>query len=105
MACDRGSSLGTLYCASHFFFIHMMEDRARQKSRFTSNEGDFVQSKPLFVAMMAALNESQGPCATFLKEKGAMPDTRHISGSNAVYYNMLWPTACVDAEVGGTTAG
>ena len=42
----------------------------------------------------------------FLKKKGAEPDVRHVSwaGSKAVYYKVLWPTAPVDSEDGGTAA-
>ena len=89
------------------FSIHIMEDWARQNLRFTGNEADFVQSKPLLEAMMAATNETKGPCAAFLKKKGAEPDVRHISGagSKAVYCKVLWPTAPVDSEDRGAPAG
>ena len=65
-----------------------------------------MQSKPLLEAMMAATNETKGPCAAILKKKGAEPDVRHISGagSKAVYYQVLWPTTPVDLEDGSTTA-
>ena len=89
------------------FSVHIMEDWARQNLLFTGNGADLVQSKPLLEAMMATTNDTKGPCAAFLKKKGAEPDVRHISGaaSKAVYYKVLWPTAPVYLEDGGTAAG
>ena len=89
------------------FSIYIMKDWARQNLRFTGNGVDFVQSKPLVEGMMAATNETKGPCAAFLKKKGAEPDVRNISwaGSKAVYHEVLWPTAPVDSQDGGIAAG
>ena len=79
----------------------------KTKLPFTGNGAGFVQSKQLLEAMLAATNETKGPCAAFLKKKGAEPDIRHIlgAGSKARCYKVLWPTAPVGSEEGGTTVG